>query len=68
MNLYPEGSFLMISMHVWDHWDAPGIKCVLMYRKWFKAHVPTISVKIVNHRKDFKAVAIQYNVRRCLKS
>lgn len=63
-------SFLMIGLRVCDQWYACGIKCkwVLMYRKWFEAHVPTISVKIVNHRKDFKAVAIQYNVRRWLNS
>lgn len=29
-------------------------------------HVLTISMQIVKHRKDFTAVAIQYNVRRWL--
>lgn len=65
-------SFLMISMHVWDQWDAPEIKCkwVLIYRKWFKAHPHHFSencrLSIVNHRKDFRAVAIKYSVRRWL--
>lgn len=43
-------SFLIISMHVWDQWDTPGMKCkwVLIYSKWFRAHVPVTSEKIVN--------------------